>query len=107
TGRPLPRLTIDQSHNIEAKVEAMVMSVVNIQDAYARALIVDRDALRTASAEGDVLAGHQALLDAYNTDVRPLCASARRALGAADDPIGALRASGRYQRIAEERGGTA
>ncbi|MDX6597680.1 MAG: L-rhamnose isomerase / sugar isomerase, partial [Gaiellales bacterium] len=107
TGRPLPRLTIDQSHNIEAKVEAMVMSVVNIQDAYARALIVDLDALRTASAEGDVLAGHQALLDAYNTDVRPLCASARRALGAADDPIGALRASGRYQRIAEERGGTA
>ena len=42
-GRPLPRLTIDQSHNIEAKVEAMVMSVVNIQDAYARALIVDRE----------------------------------------------------------------
>ena len=74
-GRPLPRLTIDQSHNIEAKVEAMVMSVVNIQDAYARALIVDREALRAAGAAGDVLAGHQVLLDAYNTDVRPLCAT--------------------------------
>jgi L-rhamnose isomerase/sugar isomerase len=104
SGRPLPRLTIDQSHNIEAKVEAMVMSVVNIQDAYARALIVDREAVRSAGARGDVLGGHQILLDAYNTDVRPLCASARTALGAADDPVRALRASGRYERIAAERG---
>jgi L-rhamnose isomerase/sugar isomerase len=102
-GRPLPRLTIDQSHNIEAKVEAMVMSVVNIQDAYARALIVDREALRAASASGDVLAGHQTLIDAYNTDVRPLCASARRARGAADDPVQALRSSGRSERVAAER----
>ena len=80
------------------------MSVVNIQDAYARALIVDREALSAASASGDVLGGHQVLLDAYNTDVRPLCASARRALGAADDPVrGAalvrpLRAHGRRAR---------
>jgi L-rhamnose isomerase/sugar isomerase len=103
SGRPLPRLTIDQSHNIEAKVEAMVMSVVNIQDAYARALIVDREALRSARARGDVLGGHQVLLDAYSTDVRPLCASARNALGAAADPVAALRASGRFERIAAER----
>jgi L-rhamnose isomerase/sugar isomerase len=80
------------------------MSVVNIQDAYARALIVDREALRSAAAAGDVLAGHAALLDAYNTDVRPLCAHARRALGAADDPVAALRSSGRFARIASERG---
>jgi L-rhamnose isomerase/sugar isomerase len=105
-GRPLPRLTIDQSHNIEAKVEAMVMSVVNIQDAYAKALIVDRAALAAAAAEGDVLGGHQVLLDAYNTDVRPLCASARAALGAAEDPVRALRASGRFERIAAERAGS-
>ena len=102
-GRPLPRLTIDQSHNIEAKVEAMVMSVVNIQEAYARALIVDRAALRAAAASGDVLGGHGTLLDAYNTDVRPLCASARTALGAADDPVRELRSSGRFERIAAER----
>ena len=102
-GRPLPRLTIDQSHNIEAKVEAMVMSVVNIQEAYARALIVDREALRAAAASGDVLGGHGTLLDAYNTDVRPLCASARTALGAAEDPVRELRSSGRFERIAAER----
>ena len=44
-GGPLPRLTIDQAHNVEAKVEAMVLSVVNLQEAYAKALLVDRAAL--------------------------------------------------------------
>ena len=110
SGRPLPRLTIDQSHNIEAKVEAMVMSVVNIQDAYARALIVDRAALAAAGAEGDVLGGHQVLLDAYNTDVRPLCASARAALGAADDPVrraARVRALRAHRRRARRQRGSA
>ena len=59
-GGPLPRLTIDQSHNVEAKVEAMVLSVVNLQEAYAKALLVDRDALRAAQEAGDVLGGHEA-----------------------------------------------
>ncbi len=38
SGQPLPRLTIDQSHNVENKVEAMLLSVVNLQEAYAKAL---------------------------------------------------------------------
>src|SRR4029450_1274831 len=84
---PLPRLTIDQAHNVEAKVEAMVLSVVNLQEAYARALLVDRAALSDAQAAGDVLGAHEVLLDAYRTDVRPLCARARTELGAAADPI--------------------
>jgi L-rhamnose isomerase/sugar isomerase len=100
---PLPRLTIDQSHNVEAKIEAMVLSVVNLQEAYAKALLVDRGALASAQAAGDVLAGHRALLDAYNTDVRPLCARARVALGAPEDPVGALRSGGYVERIAQER----
>jgi L-rhamnose isomerase / sugar isomerase len=103
TPGPLPRLTIDQSHNVEAKVEAMVLSVVALQDAYARALLVDRDALRAAQREGDVLAGHELLADAYQTDVRPLCAKVRAELGAAEDPIGTLRGSGYAARMAAER----
>ena len=86
-GRALPRLTIDQSHNIEAKVEAMVLSVVNLQESYAKSLLIDRAALRGPSATGDVLGGHELLLDAFNTDVRPLCAKVREELGAAADPI--------------------
>ena len=100
---PLPRLTIDQSHNVEAKVEAMVLSVVQLQEAYAKALLVDRDALAAFQAAGDVLGGHEVLLDAFRTDVRPLCAAARAAVGAAEDPVAELRASGYATRVAAER----
>jgi L-rhamnose isomerase/sugar isomerase len=103
TPGPLPRLTIDQAHNVEAKVEAMVLSVVNLQEAYAKALLVDRDALHGAQQAGDVLGGHEVLLDAYRTDVRPLCARARAAAGAAEDPVAEVRASGYAARMAAER----
>jgi len=101
--RPLPRLTIDQSHNIEDKVEAMVLSVVNLQEAYARALLVDRAALGEAQAAGDVLGGHEILLDAYRSDVRAQCAQFRESAGGAADPIAALRESGYSARMAELR----
>jgi len=104
-GRPLPRLTIDQSHNVEEKVEAMILSVVTLQEAYARALLIDRSALAAAQAEGDVLGGYEVLTSAYQTDVRPLCAHVREQLGAAADPIAAFRASGYAARMAAERGG--
>jgi L-rhamnose isomerase/sugar isomerase len=103
-GEELPRLTIDQAHNIEPKVEAMVLSVMNLQEAYAKALLVDRDALADAQQAGDVLAGHRILLDAFQTDVRPLCAEARGAMGAAEDPIAELRGSAYAERRAAERG---
>ncbi len=107
SGRPLPRLTIDQAHNVEAKVEAMVLSVVNLQEAYAKALLVDRTALADAAGRGDVLGGHEVLLDAYRSDVRPLCARARTAAGAAEDPIAEHRSSGYVERIVTERGSAA
>ena len=103
-GRAMPRLTIDQSHNIEAKVEAMTLTVVNLQEAYAKALLVDRDRLAEAQRGGDVLGAHEVLLDAYKIDVRPLCAKTRAELGAAEDPVRALRESGYVKRMREERG---
>jgi L-rhamnose isomerase/sugar isomerase len=103
-GDALPRLTIDQAHNVEPKVEAMVLSVVNLQEAYAKALLVDREALAAAQQAGDVLGAHGRLLDAFQTDVRPLCAQVRADLGAAEDPIAELRASGYAERRAAERG---
>src|SRR3954468_4285145 len=99
----LPRLTIDQSHNIEAKVEAMVLSVVNLQEAYAKALLVDRAALREAQRAGDVLRAHEVLLDAYRTDVRADCAAARAALGATADPVVAVRQTEYAERMAAAR----
>jgi len=103
-GGALPRLTIDQAHNVEAKVEAMTLSVVNLQEAYAKALLVDRAALTAAQAAGDVLGAHGVVMDAYRTDVRPLCAKVRAERGGAADPVAALRASGYAERMAAERG---
>ena len=95
---------IDQTHNIEPKIEAMILSVTNLQEAYAKALLVDRAALVEARRAGDVLGAHRLLLDAYATDVRPLCASVREDLGAAADPIAAFKESGYAGKVAEERG---
>jgi L-rhamnose isomerase / sugar isomerase len=77
--------------------------VLNLQESYAKALIVDRPALASAQRAGDVLRGHELLLDAYHTDVRPLCARVRVALGASADPIGELRESAYTMRMAAQR----
>jgi L-rhamnose isomerase/sugar isomerase len=98
---------IDQSHNVEPKLEAMVQSVVNVQVAHAKALLVDRARLREAQAAGDVLEANRALVQAYETDVRPLLAEARRRNGLDEDPVGALRRSGYVERVARERGASA
>jgi L-rhamnose isomerase/sugar isomerase len=94
---------IDQTHNIEPKIEAMILSLTNLQEAYARALLVDRQTLRNARRSGDVLAAHRILLHAYNTDVRALCAKVREDLGASPDPIAAFRQSGYAEKVTEER----
>ncbi|REH54167.1 L-rhamnose isomerase/sugar isomerase [Kutzneria buriramensis] len=99
---------LDQCHNIEPKVPAMIRSVLNVQEATAKALLVDREALAKAQAEGDVLGANAALMDAYNTDVRPLLAELRAEDGLDPDPIGAYRRSGYQQKIEAERvGGSA
>jgi L-rhamnose isomerase/sugar isomerase len=95
---------VDQSHNVEGKIEAMIQSVVNIQTAYAKALIVDRDTLRDAQLAGDVLGAHRALADAYETDVRPLLAVFRAQSNLAPDPVEAFRSGGYTERLAAERG---
>ena len=98
---------IDQSHNVEGKIDAMIQSVVNIQTAYAKALLVDRDRLAEAQAEGDVLGAHRVLLEAFETDVRPLLARLREEQGLAPDPVEAFRAGGYAERLAAERSAVA
>lgn len=95
---------IDQSHNIEPKLEAMLLSVLNCQTAYAKALIVNRALLREQQLNGDVLGAYRTLQAAYETDVRPLLAQVRREMGVPEDPIAAYRADGYALRVAEERG---
>jgi L-rhamnose isomerase/sugar isomerase len=96
---------LDQCHNIEDKVAAEIRSVLNVQEATAKALLVDRPALRTAQEEGDVLRAHEVLMDAFNTDVRPLLAELRTEMGLDPDPIGAYRRSGHAARTRADRVG--
>ncbi|MET9895698.1 L-rhamnose isomerase [Streptomyces sp. NBC_00647] len=98
---------LDQCHNIEAKIPAIIRSVMNVQEATAKALLVDRGALAEAQRAGDVLAANAVVMDAYNTDVRPLLAEVRAELGLDPDPVAAYHRSGWAERIAAERvGGT-
>ncbi len=96
---------VDQSHIVKPKIEAMIQSVLNIQMAFACALLVDREALAQAQAGGDTVAAEEALRQAYDTDVRPLLAHVRQELGAAADPLAVYRGSGYFERIADERQG--
>jgi L-rhamnose isomerase / sugar isomerase len=96
---------LDQCHNIEAKIPAIIRSVMNVQEATAKALLVDREALAAAQASGDVLEANAVLMDAYNTDVRPLLAEVREEMGLDADPIAAYRRSGWAEKIVAERVG--
>ena len=78
---------IDQCHNVEGKIDAMIQSVMNIQTAYAKALLIDDAVLTTAQAEGDVLGAHRALTEAFETDVRPLLARRRADKRLDPDPV--------------------
>jgi L-rhamnose isomerase/sugar isomerase len=94
---------IDQSHNIEPKIEAMIQSVLNVQTAYAKALLVDRTALREAQEAGDVLEAYRVLQAAFETDVRSLLSEFRVRQGCDPNPVAAFRASGYAERVARER----
>jgi L-rhamnose isomerase/sugar isomerase len=96
---------LDQCHNIEPKLPAVIRSVMNLQEAMAKALLVDLTALRQAQCDGDVLEANRLLKDAYDTDVRPLLARAREEAGLPSDPYSAYLASGNESRRLEERVG--
>jgi len=98
---------LDQCHNIEPKIPAQLRSVMNVQEATAKALLVDAPALAAAQQAGDVLGAHAVLMDAYDTDVRPLLAGLRADQGLDPDPVAAYHRSGYQQKIIADRvGGT-
>jgi len=94
---------LDQCHNIEPKIPAMIRSVMNLQEAFAKALLVDRAALLAAQAAGDVLEANRLLADAFATDVRTELAALRTARGLAGDPYRAYITSGEAETRAAAR----
>jgi L-rhamnose isomerase/sugar isomerase len=98
---------LDQCHNIEEKIPGQIRSVLNVEAALAKALLVDRGALAAAQTAGDVLGAHAVLMDAYETDVRGLLADRRQERGLPRHPLQAFAESGYAARAGADRvGGT-
>ncbi|MGO1638802.1 L-rhamnose isomerase [Ancrocorticia populi] len=98
---------LDQCHQLEEKVPAEIRSALNVQEATAKALIIDTEALAAAQESHDVLAANGVLMDAFYTDVRPLLAELREEQGLDPNPVEAFMRSGYLEKIREERvGGT-
>jgi len=94
---------LDQCHNIEAKIPGQIRSIMNVQEAVAKAVSVDQNALKAAQKSGDVLAANEVLMDAFNTDVRPIIREWREAKGIDGEPMKAYAKSGYAEKIAAER----
>ena len=101
---PYPAWMIDASHNIKDPIEDLMQSLEAIQEAYAKALLVDQNALLIAQKEHDVVACQELLQNAYRTDVRPLLQQARLNQGAAIKPIEVYRALKIRETLTKERG---
>lgn len=98
---------LDQCHNLEEKIPGEIHSITNVQEATAKALLVDREELAKRQEAHDVLGAHDVLMDAYNTDVRGLLRELRESKGLNPDPMGAFLESGYLEKIRAERvGGT-
>ncbi|MBL8266357.1 L-rhamnose catabolism isomerase [Steroidobacter sp.] len=88
-----PAHMLDQSHNVTDPIESLMTSAIELQRAYAQALLVDRQALADHQQENDALMAAQTLKRGFTTDVQPILARARLQKGAAVDPVNAYRRS--------------
>lgn len=98
-----PAHMLDQSHNVTDPIESLIMSAMEVQRAYALALLVDREALEGFQEANDALMATRTLKQAFRTDVEPILAMARKEKGTAIDPISAFRASGYRAKVSAER----
>lgn len=98
-----PAHMLDQSHNVTDPIESLMVSAMEVQRAYAQALLVDRDTLGNCQETNDALMASLTLKQAYRTDVEPILAMARYENAAAIDPLATYRASGYRARVSEAR----
>ena len=94
---------IDQSHNVKNKIEAMIQSVMTLQEIYAKALFIDRESLKKSQTEGRIIDSEECLKNAFYKDVRPLLKEVREEMGLDPDPLIAFRKSGYLKKIITER----
>ena len=98
-----PSYMIDQSHNVTDPIESMLSSAEAIAQCFAKASLVDREALHAAQQANDAMMAFQALRRAYTIDVSPILAKARVEAGGAFDVLAVYRQSQYRDRKAQER----
>lgn len=98
-----PAHMLDQSHNVTDPIESLMNSAMEVQRAYAQALIVDRAALAGYQDENDALMASETLKQAFRTDVTPILQMARLEKGCAIDPLATYRAAGYRAQVAAAR----
>ena len=109
-----PAHMLDQSHNVTDPIESLMLSAIEVQRAYASALLVDRQALEGYQDDNDALMATQTLKAAFRTDVEPILAMARLEIGRRDrsgrrlpgqrlSRQGRGRAAGRFERRRRHR----
>src|SRR4029079_19182867 len=105
--KPGVAFMLDQCHTIEPKIPAQIRSVMNVQEATAKALLIDTGALAAAQQAGDVLGAIAVMMEAFSTAARPLLGELREETGLDRDPLAAYARSGYGEKIVAERvGGT-
>ena len=95
--------TVDQSHNLKGKMEAMIQTVGMAQQLFAKAALVDHRELCRAQLACDLVRAESCLQDAFATDVRPAIQEWRINKRLPPDPMDAFRQSGYLERITKER----
>lgn len=94
---------IDQSHNLKPKTEEMIQTALTAQELYAKAAVVDQEALARHQQKCEIIDAEECLKSAFSEDVRPVLREWRKSRGLAEDPLGAFRASGYLERVGAER----
>ncbi|WP_153769339.1 L-rhamnose catabolism isomerase [Labrenzia sp. CE80] len=98
-----PAHMLDQSHNVTDPIESLMVSAMEVQRAYAQALLVDRSALTSFQQDNDALMATTTLKLAFRTDVDPILAMARFETNGAIDPVAAYRSAGYREKVAAIR----
>jgi len=96
---------IDQSHNLKGKIEAMIQTVMQAQELFAKASLVEYETLASAQGRCQLVEAESVLRDAFSTDVRPVIQEWRIARGLPPDPLEAFRQSGYLEQITADRRG--
>jgi len=94
---------IDQCSALENRIQAVLHSVDSLMISYAKALIVDEEALQKYQRKNEIMLANRVLLDAFLTDVRPLIQMVRMEKGLPLDPVNAYVKSGYQEKIEKER----